>query len=188
MSIKSLEQEIRVAPGNYYTYLLLADQYDAGGDFASFEDVLKRLLERAPDNIQGLHRLIRYYERGVGGAADVELLRRRLLNNDSELSRIEAVIRAYHLAQAGREREAAEFLEAWGDVAPDVSINHLANAHIYGRMGLHSKKRRELSLFRIKNLGREDVMEIKITEFASVFGEEAAEKIRQSLRVASTVQ
>jgi tetratricopeptide (TPR) repeat protein len=186
MSIKSLEQEIRVAPGNYYTYLLLADLYEKGGDFAHFEDVLRRLLERAPDNIQGLHRLIRHCER-VGGAADVELLRRRLLNNNAGLSRIEAIIRAYHLVQAEREREATEFLEAWGEEAPDVSINHLANAHIYGQMCLHSKKRRELSLFRIKNHAREDVMEIKIAEFASVFGEEAAEKIKRSLRVAGMV-
>ena len=186
MSIKSLEQEIRVAPGNYYTYLLLADLYEKIGDFARFEDVLRRLLERAPNNIQGLHKLIRRCERGAGGA-DVELLRRRLLENDSDLSRIEAVIRAYHMAQAGREQEAVEFLEAWGGEAPDVSINHLANAHFYGKMRLHSKKRRELSLFRIKNHAREDVMEIKINEFASVFGEEAAEKIRRSLRVAGMV-
>jgi len=183
MSIKSLEQEIRVAPGNYYTYLLLADLYEKSGDFTRFEDVLRRLLERAPDNIQGLHKLIRHCERGAGGA-DADLLRRRLLDNSSDLSRIEAVIRAYHLAQTGREREAVEFLETWGGEAPDVSINHLANAHIYGRMRLHSKKRRELSLFRTKNHAREDVMEIKINEFASVFGEEAAEKIRRSLRVA----
>ncbi len=183
MSIKSLEQEIRVAPGNYYSYLLLADLYEKSGDFARFEDVLRRLLERAPNNIQGLHRLIRHCERGVGGV-DVELLRRRLLENDSDLSRIEAVIRAYHLSRVGREHEAIAFLEAWGDDAPDVSINHLANAHIYGEMRLYSKRRRELSLFRIKNLAREDVMDIKIAEFASVFGEEAAEKIKRSLRVA----
>jgi len=186
MSIKSLEQEIRVAPGNYYTYLLLADLYEKSGDFARFEDVLRRLLERAPNNIQGLHKLIRHCERG-GGGADVELLRRRLLDNDSDLSRIEAVIRAYHLAQTGREREAIEFLETWGEEAPDVSINHLANAHIYGQMRMHSKKRRELSLFRIKNHAREDVMEIKINEFASVFGEDAADKIRRSLRIAGMI-
>jgi len=186
MSIKSLEQEIRVAPGNYYSYLLLADLYEKNGDFANFEDVLRRLLERAPDNIQGLHKLIRHCER-MGGAADVELLRRRLLENDTGLSRIEAVIRAYHLVREGREKEAVEFLEEWGEGAPDVSINHLANAYIYGQMGLHAKKRREMSLFRIKNLAREDVMKIKIAEFASVFGEEAAEKIKQSLRVAGIV-
>jgi len=182
MSIKCLEQEIHVAPGNYYTYLMLADLYEKNGDAASFEGVLRRLLERAPDNIQGLHKLIRHCE-SMGGVADVELLRRRLLSNDSDLSRIEAVIRAYHLMRAGREEEAIEFLEAWGDGAPDVSINHLANAYIYGQMGLHAKKRRELSLFRIKNLAREEVMDIKIAEFASVFGKDAADKIKRSLRV-----
>jgi len=182
MSIKCFEQEIRVAPGNYYTYLLLADLYEKNGDFANFEDVLRRLLERAPDNIQGLHKLIRHCE-NMSAAADVELLRRKLLSNDSNLSRIEAVIRAYHLARSGQEKEAVDFLEAWGEEAPDVSINHLANAYIYGQMGLHAKKRRELSLFRIKNLAREDVMEIKIAEFASVFGKEAADKIKRSLRV-----
>jgi tetratricopeptide (TPR) repeat protein len=188
MSIKSLEQEIRVAPGNYYTYLLLADIYEAGGDFARFEDVLRRLLERAPNNVQGLHRFIRYCECGASGVADVDLLRRRLLDNDTGLSRIEAVIRAYHLMRAGREKEATEFLESWSEGAPDVSLNHLANAHIYGRMGMHAKKRRELSLFRMKNRAREEAMEIKVSEFASVFGDDAAENIRKSLRVASVVQ
>ncbi|MDR0331567.1 MAG: hypothetical protein LBH93_07665 [Chitinispirillales bacterium] len=185
LSIKSLEQEIKVAPGNYYTYLLLADLYEKNGEFAMFEDVLRRLLERDDGNVQGLHKLIRRYEQT--DHAEVDLLRRRLLERASGLSRIEAVIRAYHLERAGRGAEAIAFLEEWGDNSPDVSIIHLANAHIYGQMHLYSKKRRELSLFKKKNRAREDVMGIKIAEFASVFGEEAAEKLKPRLRVACPV-
>jgi len=181
-AIKSLEQEITVAPGNYYTYLRLADIYDKSGMADEFEGVLKRLLERDPDNIQGLHKLIRHYERYAAGV-DVELLRRRLLVRSEGLSRIEAVVRAYHLCSCGKRGEALAFLDAWSRGAPDVSIVHLANAHIYGLMQQYSKKRKELSLFKEKNRGRTDVMEIKLTEFALVFGGEAAEKIRRRLKV-----
>jgi tetratricopeptide (TPR) repeat protein len=183
LAARSLEQEVTVAPGNYYTYLLLADIYEKNGMDSEFEGVLKRLLERDPDNIQGLHKLIRHYER-YSAQADVELLRRRLLGRAEGLSRIEAVIRAYHLCRAGRCGDALGFLAKWSGCAPDVSITHLVNAHIYGLTHQYSKKRSELSLFKRKNHGRDDVMEIKMREFASVFGEEAAEKLRQRLRVA----
>jgi len=182
-AVKSLEQEVTVAPGNYYTYLLLAGIYEKNGMDSEFEGVLKRLLERDPDNIQGLHRLIRHYER-YAAQVDVELLRHRLLGRAEGLSRIEAVIRAYHLCRAGRHGEALGFLNQWSGGAPHVSIIHLAKAHIYGLTHQYSKKRHELSLFKEKNHGRDDVMEIKMQEFASVFGEGAAEKLRQRLRVA----
>ena len=182
IAIKSLEQEITVAPGNYYTYLLLADLYEKNGRFDMFESVLRRLLERDPGNIQGLHKLIRFCERDPDHP-DVELLRRSLLSRTEGLSRIEAVICAYHLQSSGLAGEALEFLSWWSRNAPDVSIIHLANAHIYGLMHQYSKKRDELSMFKRKNHGREDVMEIKMEEFASVFGEEAAERLRQRLRV-----
>ena len=182
-AVRSLEQEVTVEPGNYYTYLLLADIYEKNGMDSEFEGVLKRLLERDPGNIQGLHKLIRHYERYVA-QVDVELLRQRLLGRAEGLSRIEAVIRAHHLCSAGRCGEALGFLNQWSGGAPDVSIVHLANAHIYGLTHQYSKKRSELSLFKRKNHGRDDVMEIKMREFAAVFGEEAAEKLRQRLRVA----
>jgi tetratricopeptide (TPR) repeat protein len=185
-AIRSLEQEVTVAPGNYYTYLLLAEIYEKNGMDGEFEGVLKRLLERDPENIQGLHKLIGHYER-YAAQVDVEFLRRRLLGRAEGLSRIEAVIRAHHLCCCGRCADALAFLARWSGGAPDVSIVHLANAHIYGLMQQFSKKRSELSLFKRKNRGRDDVMEIKILEFASVFGEEAAEKLRHRLRVAYMV-
>jgi len=181
-AIRSLEQEVTVAPGNYYTYLRLADIYEKSGMMVELEGVLKRLLERDPENIQGLHKLIRYYERYVDGA-DVELLRRRLLSRSEGLNRIEAVIRAYHLCSCGRCGDALGFLAAWSCGAPDVSINHLANAHICGLTHQYSRKRQELTLFKEKNRGRTEVMEIKLMEFASVFGDEAAERIRRRLKV-----
>jgi tetratricopeptide (TPR) repeat protein len=182
LAVKSLEQEIMVAPGNYYTYLLLADKHEKSGSEEMFEAVLLRLLERDPDNIQALHRLIRRCERDPA-RTDVELLRRRLLNRTEGLSRIEAVIRAYHTLQMGRAEEAIDFLAGWSHRSPDVSIIHLANAHIYGQTHQYNKKRNELAQFKRKNHGREDVMEMKIAEFATVFGNEAADRLRLRLRV-----
>jgi len=182
LATKSLEQEINVAPGNYYTYLLLADKYEKSGNGSKFEEVLRRLLERDPDNVQALHKLIRHCERDPAHN-DLELLRRRLLNRTEDLSRIEAVIRAYHLVQSGRAGEAIEFLYNWSHRSPDVSIIHLANAHIYGQTHQYYKKRDELAQFKRKNQAREDVMEIKIAEFATVFGEEAADRLRLRLKV-----
>jgi len=183
---RSLEQEIIVAPGNYYTYLLLADIYEKNKKHCEFEEILKRLLERDPENIQGLHKLICFYERSLSGL-DVEFLRRRLLSRTLNLNRIEAVIRAYHLCRQNSYREAIEFLDNFGSAAPDVSIVHLATAHIYGLMGQFSRKRFELSLFKKKNHGREEIMSIKIGEFASIFGHEAAQSMRQRLSVVHPV-
>jgi len=177
---RSLEQEIIVAPGNYYTYLLLADIYEKNRKNSEFEGVLKRLLERDHENIHGLHKLICFYERSSADL-DVEFLRRRLLSRTLNLNRIEAIIRAYHLCRLNNYREAIEFLDNFGGAAPDVTIVHLANAHIYGEMNQYSRKRFELSLFKKKNHGKEEMMSIKIDEFASIFGEEAAQRIRRGL-------
>jgi len=183
---RSLEQEIIVAPGNYYTYLLLADIYEKNKEHCEFEGVLKRLLERDHENIQGLHKLICFYECSSSGL-DVEFLRRRLLSRTLNLNRIEALIRAYHLCCQSSYREAIEFLDSFSSAAPDVSIVHLANAHIYGLMGQFSRKRFELSLFKKKNQGREEMMGMKLNEFASIFGSEAAQNIRQRLSVVHPV-
>ncbi len=179
-AVRSLEQEITVAPGNYYTYLLLADLYEKNDQPAELESVLKRLLNRDANNIQGLHRLIRFYEKNAPHG-DVELLRRKLLLRTLNLNRIEAVIRAYHLSKLGCFRDALEFLDSWTRMAPDVTIIHLANAHIYGELHQYSRKRMELSLFKKKNHGRENVISIKLDEFASVFGQAAAQKLRRRL-------
>jgi tetratricopeptide (TPR) repeat protein len=179
-ALRSLEQEITVSPGNYYTYLLLADLYEKNKWFCEFEGVLKRLLERDPENIHGLHKLICFYERR-STHIDVEFLRRRLLNRTLNLNRIEAIIRAYHLWRIKNNQEAIEFLDSFSAAAPDVSIVHLANAHIYGHMHQYSRKRFELSLFKKKNHGREEIMKIKLKEFGLVFGNDAAQKIRKRL-------
>jgi tetratricopeptide (TPR) repeat protein len=181
-AIKCPEQEIKVEPGNYYTYLLPADLYEKNEKYDRFESIIRRLLERDPQNVRGLHRLIRYYERNPSNT-DAELLRRKLLNHADGLCRIESIIHAYHLLHTKRSREAIEFLANWGQNSPDVSIIHLANAHIHAHTHQYSKMRYELSCFKRKNHGREDVMEIKIIEFASVFGNSAAERLRQKLKV-----
>ena len=51
-AIRSLEQEIAVAPGNYYSYLLLADIFEKEGRPVDVEDTLKKLLARDPENIR----------------------------------------------------------------------------------------------------------------------------------------
>jgi tetratricopeptide (TPR) repeat protein len=181
LAIKAFEQEIKVAPGNYYTYLLLADLYEKHGRLGAQEDVLKRLLERAPENIQGLHILIRLYER-TSPDLDVSLLRRRLLNRAGSLNRLEAAIRTYHLCATGRPQEAVDFLEAYSKTSPSTPIIHLVYAHIYGIMRQYSKKRQELALFKEKNQGKKDAMEINLVEFSSIFGESAAEVLRQRLK------
>ncbi len=182
-SIKSYEQEISVAPGNYYTYLILADLYEKNDQPCALESVLKRLLARDSDNIQGLHRLIHFYEKN-SPTGDVELLRRKLLHRTLNLNRIEAITRAYHLCRMGAFHEALDYLDSWSRSAPDVTIIHLANAHIYGELHQYSRKRFELSLFKRKNHGREEVISIKLSEFASVFGVEASQKLKRRLIVA----
>jgi hypothetical protein len=95
---------------------------------------------------------------------------------------MEAAIRSYHLCATGRPQEAIDFLETWSKTAADIPIIHLASAHIYGIMHQYAKKRQELALFKEKNHGRKDVMEINLVEFASIFGEAAAEVLRQRLK------
>ncbi len=181
MAIRCLQQEILVAPGNYYSHLLLADLYEKNSDGESLERCLKNLLERDPDNIQGLHRLIGFYEKGK--TVSVDLLRSRLLNRNGNFSRVESIIRAYHLSCANRFNDALDFLNTWSEKSPEVTIVHLAKAYLFDRLALYSKKRLELAIFKKKNNANAEVIATKLQEFEAVFGSKAGSRLKQRLVV-----
>ncbi|KMQ50656.1 hypothetical protein CHISP_2507 [Chitinispirillum alkaliphilum] len=181
MAIRCLEQEINVAPGNYYSHLMLADLYEKNQDMCSYENCLKNLLQRDPSNIQGLHRLIHLYE--TSSNASVDFLRTRLLRMEKNLNRTEAIIRAYHLCTLCRFDEALEFLGHWSAKSPEVTIIHLAKAYIYDKLHLFAKKRTELAIFKGKNHAKEEVIATKLREFAAVFGRNSANRLKRRLIV-----
>lgn len=179
-AIKSLEQEIMLAPGNYYSYLLLADLYEREDRTGEVEKSLKRLLERDPENIQGLHRLIRHYEE-TDDTIDTTLLIRRLMKISKRFNRMEAVIRSFYLCRVEKYIEAIEFLDNWKNGANVVTITHLVKAHVYSETRQYSRRRQILNDFKVQNHAREDVMRSKLHEFGTVFGDTAAERIEKLL-------
>ena len=181
-AIKSLEQEINVAPGNYFTYLLLADLYEKLEKNDKVEEVLRSLLSRDSDNIQALHKLICFYERR-NPELDMELLRRRLINADKELIKLDLVIWAYHMCREGRYEEAIAFLDKREEEFPGISITHLLKAYIYGCMRQYVNKRNELEQFKKLNHCREEFMRSKVDEFCKIFGEKACSRIRKRLAI-----
>ena len=97
-AIASLEREIALEPGNYFSRLRLADLYERQGAYRKVEECLESLLSRNPDNIQALHKLITHYE-SQKPAVNVRLLRRRLLSVTRKFSEMEMVIVVYHLCR-----------------------------------------------------------------------------------------
>ncbi len=181
-AIKSLEQEIAVSPGNYYTYLLLADMYEKQCRYDQVEEILRNLLARDSDNIQALHKLITHYKKR-NPDLDVELLRRRLIHADKELVKLDLVIWTYHMCEEERFEEALHFLSERECECPRISIIHILKAHIYGCMGQYVKKRNELKQFRKLNQGREEFMRNTFDEFAGIFGERARASMQRKLSV-----
>lgn len=180
---QSLEQEITVAPGNYFSYLLLADLYERRKRYQKVEDVLRSLLSRDSDNIQALHKLITFYE-GRNPELDMELLRRRLINADKELIKLDLVIWTYHICREGKYEEALNFLNNRESESPEISITNLLKGHIYGCMQQYANKRSELEKFKKLNHGREEFMRSKVDEFCKVFGEKACNRMMKKLAIA----
>lgn len=180
---QSLEQEITVAPGNYFSYLLLADLYERRKKYQKVEDVLRSLLSRDSDNIQALHKLITFYE-GRNPELDMELLRRRLINADKELIKLDLVIWTYHICREGEYEEALNFLNNRESESPEISITNLLKGHIYGCMRQYANKRSELEKFKKLNHGREEFMRSKVDEFCKVFGEKACNRMMKKLAIA----
>lgn len=182
-AVQSLQQEIRVAPGNYHTYLLLADLYREQHEYEMLERILESLLQRDPDNIQALHKLIDYYEKR-SPVVEVELLRRRLIAAHKKLVKLDLVIWTYHMCEEKKYDDALRFLAKRETESPGISITHLLKAHILGQLQLFKKKRHELIEFRRLNHGREEFMRTKLDEFAKVFGEKARSRVQKKLAIA----
>jgi len=179
-AVKSLEQEIAVSPGNYYTYLFLAELYEKQERYELVEEVLRNLLARDSDNIQALHLLITHYKKRNPNL-DVELLRRRLIHADKELVKLDLIIWTFHMCEEKRYEDALNFLSERECESPSISIIHLLKAHIFGSMGQYVKKRNELKQFRKLNHSREEFMRNTFDEFAKIFGETARAQLQKKL-------
>jgi tetratricopeptide (TPR) repeat protein len=181
---RCLEQELRLAPGNYYSYLLLADLYEQQGDEQKVGETLNRLLDRDPDNIQALHKIFVHYRR-AHPEADVELLGRRIVGVKRQFNKVETIIWTYHMCREKRYDEALRLLSAKETESPEVTIVHLLKAYIYGQQRQYARKRAELAKFKNKNSGRETFIRNKLREFEDVFGEKAAAGLVRRLTISS---
>jgi tetratricopeptide (TPR) repeat protein len=181
---RHLEQEIAVAPGNYYSYLMLADLYEGLRDFQRFEDVLHRLLGRDPDNIQALHRLILHYEK-TQPEADVGLLRRRIVSLERDFNKVEMIIWTYHMCREQRCEDVLDRLARREKESPDSAIIHLLKAAAYGEMRQFSRKKRELARFKHIISGSQSSMQNELKEFEEVFGHAAVAKLSRRLAISS---
>lgn len=179
-SIKCLEQELILAPGNYYSYLMLADLYEKEHRNDDVEKCLKSLLERDKENIQALHSLIRHYEKN-DPSIDTMLLVRRLMGIHKSFSRIEMVIRSYYLCRDARYEDALNFISSWNKPGDLVTISDLVRAHIYHELHQFKRRRETLHMFRERNHGRIDVIESKLREFEALFGAIPAGNLRKLL-------
>ncbi len=179
-AIRCLEQEILLSPGNYYSYLALADIYKELNMKKMLESTLKRLLERDQGNIQGLHRLITYYEQS-NPAVEVQMLRRRLLGAKSQFNRTEMLIRAYHLCKEKRYQDVLDFVEQWHRNMPQISTIYLIKAHVFGVLGQYTRKRLELAEFKEKCLDKIESMLPELQEFGLIFGKNAQKRLSHRL-------
>lgn len=176
----SLERELYLSPGNYFSYLLLADMYERLGEHKNVEVILKKLLDRDTENIKALHKLITHYEL-VQPSLNVLLLRSRIINSDPKVIKHNLLIWAYHMLKCDYASETIEFLEILQKDYPGISLINLLKAHIFGNLNQFSMKRRELEEFKRLNYGRSEFMRTKLEEFEKVFGKEEADKIRKKL-------
>ncbi|HUI91872.1 MAG TPA: hypothetical protein VLX68_06440 [Chitinivibrionales bacterium] len=181
-AVRSLEQEILLEPGNYFSSLKLADLYEQQGEFKKEEECLENVLARNPENIQALHKLITHYERQQPHI-DVKLLRKRLIAIGKVFSELEMVIRVYHLCMLQSFSEALEFLNTKIKDNPGMTILHLLKAFALGELRQYSKKRRELVEFKQHCHGKIEYMKSKLDEFEHIFGKKAVTRLGRILVV-----
>lgn len=175
-----LERELFLSPGNYFSYLILADIYEQLGEHKNVEAILKKLLDRDTNNIRALHKLINHYEI-VQPELNVQLLRSRIINSEPDIIKKDLIIWVYHMLIIDLPEDAVEFLEILEEEYPGISLINLLKAYIFGFLRQFSRKRRELEEFKRLNYGRSEFMRTKIDEFEKVFGKEEADKIRKKL-------
>ena len=181
-AIASLERETALEPGNYFSRLRLADLYERRGEANKVEKCLESLLQRNPDNIQALHRLISHYEQQKP-AINVKLLRRRLLSVSRKFSEMEMVIVVYHLCREEQFDKALRFLDVKLGENPAMTMLYLLKAHVFGRLHRFSMKRRELAQFKRRCWGKPEYMQSKLDEFEHVFEKKAVENLGKILMV-----
>jgi tetratricopeptide (TPR) repeat protein len=181
-AIRSLEQETTLEPGNYFSILRLVDLYEQQSQFDRAEDCLKKILERNPDNIKALHKLITYYEEKHPDI-EVELMRRRLLAIEKDFNEIETVIRTYHLCRENRFADAMNFVTVKLDESPTVTMLHLLKAYVFGELHQFARKRKELAEFKKHCYGKLKFMENKLEEFEHVFGKKAVAHLGKTLMI-----
>jgi tetratricopeptide (TPR) repeat protein len=179
-AIRSLEHEINLAPGNYYSYLLLCDFYEQEKMPNEFEDCLKRLLSRDPDNMQGLYRLIKYYEKREK-ETDLSLLVRRILNVNKAFNKTEALIRIWVLCKEKKFSDAIEFSNMWQRSNQETSIMYLVSAYLYGILKDLKNREKMLSKFLEMNKDKKEIIQGKLNEFATVFGQTVANRLKKSI-------
>jgi tetratricopeptide (TPR) repeat protein len=183
-AIKSLEQEISLEPGNYFSRLRLADLYEQQGDSEKEEECLKQLLSRNPENVQALHKLIMHYKE-QRPRVDVELLRKRLIGIKKGFNEIEMVIKTYHLCQDELLGEALDFLDARIDENPAMTVLHLLKAFVFGEMHQFGRKKKELTEFKQQCHGKTEYMKNKLEEFEHIFGKQAVVRLGKILAISN---
>jgi len=183
-AIKSLEQEISLEPGNYFSRLRLADLYEQQGEPEKEEECLKQLVVRNPENIQALHKLIMHYEE-QRPRVDIKLLRKRLIGIRKNFNEIEMVITTYHLCQNEQLGKALDFLDARIVENPAMTVLHLLKAFVFGEMHQFARKRKELTVFKQECHGKMEYMMNKLEEFEHIFGKKAVARLGKILAVSN---
>jgi tetratricopeptide (TPR) repeat protein len=179
-AIRSLEQEIRLAPGNYFPYLRLAELYAKENRFSDMESCLQKLLKRDPDNIQALHMLIEHYQR-EDPSADIHFLRSRLLSVTGRLNHRELLLWAFHLCQEGRYGTAVRKLCALQTGPDSDPALHLVCAHLYGLMKKQDEKAQELRNFESRTRAAGARQKSKLDEFRALFGNHATQELAKDM-------
>ncbi len=179
-AIRCLKQEICLAPGNYYSYLLLADIYKYKKMLNELENCLHELLQRDPDNILGLHRLIRHYETGKI-TTDISLLYNKINGVNRTCNTTEWMIKVYYLCKEKKLSEALTTSDLWQRAIPQTSLVHLVRAHIFGIQKKLYFRREEINRFLTMNRNDPDIIKMKLAEFGSVFGCRYEKQITKSL-------
>jgi tetratricopeptide (TPR) repeat protein len=182
-AIRCFEQEIAIDEGNYFTYLKLSELYAREGKLEKSEECLKKLLNRDPENIQGLHQLIRHYEK-YNPAINVSLLRKRLLGNTAKHTWTTAAIRAYHLQAEKRTVEAIDFISTWQmeNTGKSSPVIRLVKTVLFDELNRDRELKTEIVAFIDECRSRQQVMREFIEEFSALFGEPFSTRLKQRLR------
>jgi tetratricopeptide (TPR) repeat protein len=179
-AIRCLTQEILLSPGNYYSYLILADLHLCKKSYDEFVICLQQLLERDQDNIQALFRLIKYYEK-KDVTSDITLLYRRVIGINKAFNCTEWLIKVFVLCKLNKFSEALNVVDRWQNSDLKTSMTHLTRTHIYGVQKQFTLRNKEVSLFFKKNDEKIEKTANKLNEFSSVFGRNYTLRILKSL-------